>query len=72
MKVGDLIRETHAWTPLRDLVKVKNGSIYLVVKTRQDIENGALIIRSVKNGVQHILRPRTHDAQCYEVINESR
>ena len=34
MKVGDLIRETHAWTPLRDLVKVKNGSIYLVVKAR--------------------------------------
>ena len=72
MKVGDLVRETHAWTPLRDLVKVKNGDTYLVLKTRQDIESGALVIQSIKDGVQHILRSHTFDVQCYEVINESR
>jgi len=72
MKVGDLIRETHKWTPLGDLVKTKNESTCLVLKPRQDIEDGAFVVQCLKSGIKHILRPRSFDAQCYEVINESR
>ena len=72
MKVGDLVRETHAWTPLGDLVKVKNEGTYLVLKSRQDIESGAFVIQSIKSGIKHIICTKGKRRHIMEVINESR